>query len=72
MEPLTIARVAEITGKGKQTIRVALQHGILPYGTAFKLPGSSRYVYEIYPEKFYSLYGKGDGAQQNETAGQTS
>lgn len=57
-QPLTIDTVAKITGKSKQTIRVGLQQGFLPYGAAYKLPGSSKYVYEIYPEKFYDYYGR--------------
>lgn len=36
-------------GRSAQDIRVGLQLGVLPFGTAYKRPGSSIYTYEIYP-----------------------
>ena len=61
MNQLTVQRVAKIMGVSEQTVRVALQQGIFDFGAAIKLPNSSRYTYILYPEKFYSLYGKGQG-----------
>ena len=61
MNQLTIARVAKIMNTSEQTVRIGLQLGIFDFGAAIKLPNSSRYTYILYPEKFYSLYGKGQG-----------
>lgn len=36
-------------GRGAQDIRVGLQLGLLPFGVAYKRPGSSIYTYEIDP-----------------------
>ena len=37
-------------GRSAQDIRIGLQMGYLPIGTAYKRPGSSVYSYEINPE----------------------
>ena len=36
-------------GRSAQDIRVGLQLGVLPFGTAYKRPGSTIYTYEINP-----------------------
>ena len=61
MRQLSIQRVARIMGVSEQTVRVGLQQGIFDFGAAIKLPNSTRYTYTIYPEKFFELYGKGQG-----------
>ena len=44
-------------GKSPQFVRVGLQRGVFPFGTAVKL--SSRWSYHISPELFYEyLNGK--------------
>lgn len=48
---LTINEVAKALGKSPQFIRICLQRGLLPFGTATKLPNSSRWSYVIFPEK---------------------
>lgn len=48
---LTINEVAKALGKSPQVIRICLQRGLLPFGTATKLPNSSRWTYVIFPEK---------------------
>lgn len=55
---MTVAEVAERLGKSPQSIRIALQRGLLPFGTALKMPGSGRYVYIIYPEKVKEFLGE--------------
>ena len=57
---MTIEEVAKIVGKSPQTIREGLKIGAFEFGTAFQLPGSTRYTYTIYPERVYALYGRGE------------
>lgn len=57
---ITVEEAARIMGKSPQTVRIGLQQGVFPFGTAFKLHNSNKYVYEIYPARFYELYGKGN------------
>lgn len=52
---LSIAEAAEIMGVSKAYIRVGLQRGLLPFGTAIKM--SSRYTYYIPKSKFYEYMG---------------
>lgn len=60
-QKITIQKAAEIMGKSQQFVRVGLQEGILPFGTAIKL--SSMWTYHISPKKFYEYIGEvGDGA----------
>lgn len=55
---ITTSDVAKALGKDTQLIRIMLQKGMLPFGTAFKKPGSSNYNYIIYPEKFREYCGE--------------
>jgi len=54
---VTTSDVAKALGKDAQLVRIMLQKGLLPFGTAFKKPGSSNYNYIIYPEKFKEYCG---------------
>lgn len=49
MSKYTVNDVAERLGVAPQTVRLGLQRGELPFGTAIKT--SSKYTYVIYPEK---------------------
>lgn len=51
-ERITIKKAAEI-----QFLRVALQQGKLPFGTAVKM-SEKNYRYYIYPKKFYEYIGQ--------------
>ena len=42
--------------KSEQFIRIGLQRGLLPFGTAVKL--STRYTYYISPKLFYEYIGQ--------------
>ena len=53
--PIRIA--AEALHMDSQTIRIMLQMGIVPWGKAFKLPGSKKYSYLISPKAFYEATG---------------
>jgi hypothetical protein len=55
MQKITIKDAAEAMGKSQQFVRVGLQKGILPFGTAVKL--SSIWTYYISPKKFYEYTG---------------
>lgn len=58
MKPITVADVAERLGKSPQYIRVCLQKGLLPFGTACKMPHSSTWSYVIFPQKFKEYVGE--------------
>lgn len=46
---LTTDDVARATGIDPLSLRIGLQRGLWPFGTAYKRPGSSRYTYIYYP-----------------------
>lgn len=58
MKNVTVNDVAKALNKSPQFIRLCLQRGLLPFGTAAKLPNSSRYCYVIFPEKFKEFVGE--------------
>lgn len=47
---ITTDEVSRITGIDPLSLRVGLQRGIWPFGTAYKRPGSTHYTYEYDPE----------------------
>lgn len=49
MSKLTVNDVAARLGCSPQTVRLGLQRGELPFGSAIKT--SSKYTYVIYPDK---------------------
>lgn len=49
MAKLTVNDVAELLGCAPQTVRLGLQRGELPFGSAIKT--SSKYTYIIYADK---------------------
>jgi len=46
---ISIEETAKILGKSPQTIRIGLQRGLFPFGTAVKT--SSKHTYIIYKKK---------------------
>lgn len=48
---MKVEDVARLLGKSPQVIRICLQRGLLPFGTAVKMPDSSQYTYIIYENK---------------------
>lgn len=52
---LPVIKAAEIMGKSQQFVRIGLQRGLLPFGTAVKM--SSKWTYYISPEKFCEYVG---------------
>lgn len=56
---MTIKEAAEIIGVSPLTIRIGLQRGLFPFGTAFKTKeGNKRYCYVLYPEKVREYLGE--------------
>lgn len=55
-QKITIKEAAEIMGKCQQFVRVGLQRGLLPFGTAVKGQGT-RWTYYISPKLFYDYVG---------------
>ncbi len=53
---MPIAEAAKIMGVSQQFIRIGLQLGKLPFGTAVKI-GGYRYTYYISPQKFAEYIG---------------
>lgn len=52
---ISIKEAAEIMGKSQQFIRIGLQRGTLPIGSAVQM--SSQWTYYISPKKFYEYTG---------------
>lgn len=55
MKKITIKEAANLMHKSPQFIRVGLQTGKLPFGSAVKV--SKRWNYIIYPDLFYKFIG---------------
>lgn len=54
---LGISEIAEALKMDPQTIRILIQQGLVPYGKAVKMPGSTRYMYLVNPKEFYEYTG---------------
>ena len=54
---MPIKEVAKELKKSQQFVRIGLQRGILPFGTA-QIVSGNKYSYYISPEKFYKYIGK--------------
>lgn len=52
---LSVKEAAKMMGKSQQFVRIGLQRGLLPFGTAIKM--SSIWTYYICPGKFCSYIG---------------
>lgn len=55
MKKITIKEASKLMHKSTQFIRVGLQTGRLPFGSAVKV--NKRWNYIIYPEMFYQYIG---------------
>ena len=56
---MTVKDVAKMIGCSELTVRVGLQQGVFPFGTAFKTKESNKsYVYVIYAEKVREYIGE--------------
>ena len=57
-EKITVKDVARRLNKPIRYVHLCLQQGRFPFGMAIKMPGSDRYNYVIYPEKFKAYCGE--------------
>lgn len=55
---MTVAEAAELMGVSKDYIRIGLQRGLLPFGTAVKM--SNRYTYYISANQLFKYLGVDD------------
>lgn len=55
---MTVAEVAEIMEKTPSFVRIGLQRGTLPFGTAQIMPRSRKYTYYISPVLFFQYIGR--------------
>ena len=63
-ESITIQIASKLMNKSEQFVRIGLQRGLLPFGTAVKL--SSRWTYYISPKLFYDYVGLSSLGKKNE------
>lgn len=54
---LKVEEVAKALGMDAQTVRLMIQEEVVPWGKAWKRPGSQRYSYLISPKLFYDSTG---------------
>ena len=55
---MTVAEVATIMNKTPSFVRIGIQRGILPFGTAQIMPRSNKYTYYISPVLFFQYIGR--------------
>lgn len=68
MEQISVKKAAEKMGKSQQFVRIGLQRGLLPFGTAVKM--SSIWTYYISPKQFYDYIGTNEHIRKdNKCAG---
>lgn len=61
MKNISVKEAAEILGVSQQFVRIGLQRGVLPIGTAVKM--SSRWTYHISPKLLEEYVGKIDNKE---------
>lgn len=54
---ISVATAAKVLNMDAQTVRLLLRQNVVEWGTAFKRPNSSQYLYLIYAEPFKQLTG---------------
>lgn len=54
---ISIATAAKVLKMDAQTVRLLLRQNQVPWGVAYKRPGSNQYSYLIYSEPFRQLTG---------------
>lgn len=63
---LSVAEVAAVMHTDPQTIRVMIQQEIVPWGKAWKRPGSRHFSYLISPQAFYEATGVALGGVEDD------
>lgn len=54
---ISVSTAARVLRMDAQTVRLLLRQGEVPWGVAYKRPGSNQYSYLIYAEPFRQLTG---------------
>ena len=54
---MPVEAAAKALKMDRQTVRILLQNGLVPWGAAYRKPGSGKYSYMISPIKFYEATG---------------
>ena len=54
---ISVSTAARVLKMYTQTVRLLLRQGEVPWGVAYKRPGSNQYSYLIYAEPFRQLTG---------------
>lgn len=54
---ITVQEAAQALGLDQQTVRILIQQKLVPWGTCFKMPGSTKFTYLISPKSFYEATG---------------
>lgn len=54
---IKVQQAAELSGRAAQYIRIAMQRDLIDIGTAIKMPGSTKYYYDIRPQKLAEYLG---------------
>lgn len=54
---ISVSTAARVLKMDTQTVRLLLRQGEVPWGVAYKRPGSNQYSYLIYAEPFRQLTG---------------
>lgn len=67
-EKITIKQAAKIMGKCEQFIRIGLQRGNLPFGTAVKM--KNKWSYYISPKLFYEYVGQPESIEAHSRTGE--
>ena len=62
---ISIATAARVLKMDCQTVRLLLRKGEVPWGVAYKRPGSNQYSYLIYAEPFKKLTGYREDGEQS-------
>lgn len=60
---MTVIECAKLLGMSPQFVRIGLQRGVLPFGTAIKM--SSRWTYHISEAKVYEYLGETKKKEKN-------
>lgn len=63
---LSVAEVAKAMHSDPQTVRLMLQQGVVPWGKAWKRPGSRQFSYIISPQGFYEATGMVLGGKEDD------
>lgn len=62
---ISVSTAAKVLKMDAQTVRLLLRQDEVPWGVAYKRPGSNQYSYLIYAEPFKKLTGYREDGEQS-------